>query len=83
MGTDGLARLRQLATGARRRKPSGWAENGSSAHFTVDRLYGDVPDTQLRLVTCGGNRTAGGYDSNLIVFAHRVAHLRRGVDHAV
>ncbi|OON76194.1 class F sortase [Streptomyces tsukubensis] len=61
-------------------------ENGSSARFTVDRLrtvgkdafptkevYGDVPDAQLRLITCGGDRTAAGYDSNVIVFAHRVS----------
>ncbi|MFE9253181.1 class F sortase [Streptomyces sp. NPDC007088] len=58
-------------------------ENGSSAQFVVDRLrtvdkdefpteevYGDVPDAQLRLITCAGDRTSAGYDANLIVFAH-------------
>ncbi|MEV6194234.1 class F sortase [Streptomyces sp. NPDC051920] len=57
-------------------------ENGRSAGFTVDEVrtvakadfpseavYGDVDRPELRLITCGGPRSAGGYRDNVIVFA--------------
>ncbi len=59
-------------------------EDGSTATFTVDRVatypkaafptravYGDVGQSSLRLVTCGGqyDRLGGGYEDNVIVFA--------------
>lgn len=57
-------------------------ENGASAGFTVttvrtvakadfptEAVYGDVDRPELRLITCGGPRTAGGYPDNVIVFA--------------
>ncbi|MEU2348720.1 class F sortase [Modestobacter sp. NPDC049651] len=58
--------------------------DGSTAAFTVDRVarypkgafpsdavYGDVPDAQLRLITCGGafDRAARSYEDNVVVFA--------------
>jgi Sortase domain len=59
--------------------------DGTTAVFTVDsvgtfskdgfpseRVYGDTPDAQLRLITCGGvyDKNHGGYRSNVVVFAH-------------
>lgn len=59
-------------------------EDGTTATFTVDRVatypkssfptravYGDVGQSSLRLVTCGGqyDRFGGGYEDNVIVFA--------------
>ncbi|MFF3616441.1 class F sortase [Streptomyces sp. NPDC002580] len=57
-------------------------ENGGSAVFSVDAVrtvakadfpadavYGDVDRPELRLITCGGPRSAGGYLDNVIVFA--------------
>ncbi|UZI28203.1 class F sortase [Streptomyces sp. VB1] len=58
--------------------------DGITARFTVDSVtqvprerfpteavYGPTHTAQLRLITCGGTYTeAGGYDSNVIVFAH-------------
>lgn len=58
--------------------------NGTSARFTVDRVqtvakahfpteqvYGDVDRPELRLITCGGPRTAdgSGYRDNVVVYA--------------
>lgn len=58
--------------------------DGRTAEFTVHRVdtvakdafptrevYGDTPDAQLRLVTCGGelDRAAHNYLSNVVVFA--------------
>ncbi|MGW3358521.1 class F sortase [Streptomyces bungoensis] len=57
-------------------------ENGASAGFAVtavrtvakarfptEAVYGDVDRPELRLITCGGPRTAAGYPDNVIVFA--------------
>ncbi|MEU6442997.1 class F sortase [Streptomyces sp. NPDC047046] len=57
---------------------------GASVRFVVDRVrtvaksefptqevYGDVKRAELRLITCGGQRSAAGYSANVIVFAHR------------
>ena len=57
-------------------------ENGTTAVFTVgtvrtvakaefpaDQVYGDVDRPELRLITCGGQRTGDGYLDNVIVFA--------------
>lgn len=40
--------------------------------FPSERVYGDTPDAQLRLITCGGvyDKQHGGYRSNVVVFAH-------------
>lgn len=58
--------------------------DGASARFTVDRVqtvakarfpteevYGDVDRPELRLITCGGPRTAdgSGYRDNVVVYA--------------
>lgn len=77
---DGVfVRLASLRPGARvtvRRA------DGSDAVFTVyavrtvekDRfptsdVYGDTTRPELRLITCGGPRTGGGYRDNVVVFA--------------
>jgi LPXTG-site transpeptidase (sortase) family protein len=41
--------------------------------FPTDAVYGGVPDSQLRLITCGGkfDRKAHRYIDNVIVFAIR------------
>ena len=41
--------------------------------FPTDAVYGDTPDSQLRLITCGGkfDRKAHRYVDNVIVFAIR------------
>jgi len=46
--------------------------HGKSA-FPTDAVYGDTPDSQLRLITCGGkfDRKAHSYVDNVIVFAIR------------
>jgi LPXTG-site transpeptidase (sortase) family protein len=41
----------------------------SKTHFPAKEVYGDVDRPELRLITCGGARTAGGYTDNVIVFA--------------
>ena len=40
-------------------------------HFPTDRVYGPTPDSELRLITCGGtfNSVTGHYLSNIIVYA--------------
>ena len=40
--------------------------------FPSDRVYGDTPDPQVRLITCAGDydRTVRDYKDNLVVFAH-------------
>lgn len=60
------------------------AHDGTTARFTVDgvrtyaqddfptdEVYGPVPGPALRLITCGGDydRSAGGYQSNVVVYA--------------
>jgi LPXTG-site transpeptidase (sortase) family protein len=57
-------------------------ENGTTAEFAVTQVrtvakaafptkevYGDVDRPELRLITCGGERTGDGYRDNVIVFA--------------
>ena len=59
--------------------------DGSVAHFTIDsvetfakndfpdqRVYGDAPDAQLRIITCGGtfDHAKQDYKDNVVVFAH-------------
>ncbi len=59
--------------------------DGTVAVFTVDRVekypkadfptlevYGNTPNPQLRLITCGGtfNEDSGNYRSNIVVYAH-------------
>ncbi|MGO8956048.1 MAG: class F sortase [Streptosporangiaceae bacterium] len=43
----------------------------AKAHFPTAQVYGPVPDSQLRLITCGGtfDSATGHYLSNVIVFA--------------
>jgi hypothetical protein len=40
--------------------------------FPTDAVYGDTPDSQLRLITCGGkfDRKAHSYVDNIVVFAN-------------
>ncbi|MDT0547810.1 MULTISPECIES: class F sortase [unclassified Streptomyces] len=47
-------------------------ETFSKANFPDDRVYGQTPDAQLRLITCGGSydRTVRDYTANVVVFAH-------------
>ena len=42
------------------------------SNFPTQDVYGDTPDAQLRLITCGGvlNRAAGSYESNVVVYAN-------------
>ncbi|MFH8899251.1 class F sortase [Streptomyces coeruleorubidus] len=42
--------------------------------FPSERVYGDTPDAQVRLITCAGayDRKARDYTENLVVFAHLV-----------
>jgi sortase (surface protein transpeptidase) len=53
-------------------------ETYSKAGFPNRAVYGDTPDAQLRLITCGGqyDRTRGGYLSNVVVFAHLVSYRK-------
>ena len=50
-------------------------ESFSKTDFPDDRVYGDTPDPQLRLITCGGeyDKKAKDYKENVVVFAHMVA----------
>lgn len=43
--------------------------------FPTDRVYGNVDDAQLRLITCGGqfDRSVRSYRDNIIVWATRLA----------
>jgi LPXTG-site transpeptidase (sortase) family protein len=43
--------------------------------FPTDEVYGKTSDRELRLITCGGtyDKSRGGYQSNVIVFAHEVS----------
>jgi sortase (surface protein transpeptidase) len=45
------------------------------AAFPTMTVYGDTPDPELRLITCGGpfNYAAGSYYDNIVVFARLVA----------
>lgn len=67
-------------------------EDGSTATFKVDavrtfskgsfpdkQVYGDTPDAELRIITCGGSfdRAKQDYKANTVVFAH-LASVGRG-----
>ena len=40
--------------------------------FPTDQVYGDTPDSQLRLITCGGvfDPAARSYEANVVVYAN-------------
>ncbi|HEY2191174.1 MAG TPA: class F sortase [Actinomycetospora sp.] len=42
------------------------------AAFPADQVYGDTPDSELRLITCGGvfDPAARSYEANVIVYAN-------------
>lgn len=44
-------------------------------NFPTNAVYGDTPDAQLRLITCGGelDQSANSYLSNVVVFANLTA----------
>ncbi|MFH8492985.1 class F sortase [Streptomyces coeruleorubidus] len=50
------------------------AESFDKDAFPSERVYGDTPDAQVRLITCAGayDRQARDYTENLVVFAHLV-----------
>ncbi|MEU6180246.1 class F sortase [Streptomyces coeruleorubidus] len=50
------------------------AESFDKDDFPSERVYGDTPDAQVRLITCAGayDRQARDYTENLVVFAHLV-----------
>ncbi|MFE1251948.1 class F sortase [Streptomyces sp. NPDC058735] len=50
------------------------AESFAKDDFPSERVYGDTPDAQVRLITCSGayDRKARDYTENLVVFAHLV-----------
>lgn len=52
------------------------AESFDKDRFPSERVYGDTPDAQVRLITCAGayDRKARDYTENLVVFAHLVRH---------
>ena len=43
--------------------------------FPTQLIYGDTPDAQLRLITCGGtfDAAAGSYEDNIVAFATLVS----------
>lgn len=41
--------------------------------FPTQEVYGDTARPELRLITCGGPHTAGGYLDNVVVFASLTA----------
>jgi Sortase domain len=47
-------------------------ETFSKGSFPDQRVYGDTPDAELRIITCGGafDRKTMDYESNVVVFAH-------------
>nr|WP_237419241.1 class F sortase [Kitasatospora sp. SID7827] len=45
--------------------------------FPDGKVYAATPDAQLRLITCGGGFSRdGGYDANVVVYAHLVRTAR-------
>jgi sortase (surface protein transpeptidase) len=44
-------------------------------HFPTEAVYGPVPDSELRLITCGGtfDLASGHYLSNIVVYATEVS----------
>ncbi len=49
----------------------------SKSSFPTDRVYGDTPGPELRLITCGGafDHSSGNYLDNVVVFA-RLTEVR-------
>ena len=45
-------------------------EDVPKEQLPYDRIWPDTGRSLLRLITCGGQRTAAGYPDNTIVFAH-------------
>ncbi|RSM38608.1 class F sortase [Amycolatopsis balhimycina DSM 5908] len=47
----------------------------AKATFPTDQVYGDTPDPELRLITCGGafDRASGNYLDNVVVYARLTA----------
>jgi sortase (surface protein transpeptidase) len=47
-----------------------WGEY-SKQDFPTEKVYGPTPDSELRLITCGGtfNGRIGSYDDNIVVYA--------------
>ncbi|MBE8518075.1 class F sortase [Amycolatopsis sp. H6(2020)] len=47
----------------------------SKATFPTDQVYGDTPDPELRLITCGGafDRSSGNYLDNVVAYARLTA----------
>lgn len=47
-------------------------ETFSKADFPDQRVYGDTPDAELRIITCGGayDHQKKDYEANVVVFAH-------------
>lgn len=45
-------------------------EQVSKEALPVDRIWPDTEAPLLRLITCGGTRTAAGYPDNTVVYAH-------------
>ncbi|WP_086848323.1 class F sortase [Amycolatopsis kentuckyensis] len=45
------------------------------ATFPTDQVYGDTPDPELRLITCGGafDRSSGNYLDNVVAYARLTA----------
>ncbi|MET8993590.1 class F sortase [Amycolatopsis sp. Hca4] len=45
------------------------------AAFPTDQVYGDTPDPELRLITCGGafDRASGNYLDNVVAYARLTA----------
>ncbi|MCH0572576.1 class F sortase [Streptomyces sp. MUM 136J] len=82
VGTHGDGVFRHLARLRRGDRIAVRREDGTTARFAVTAVratakadfptqdvYGDVDRPELRLITCGGPRTGGGYRDNVIVFA--------------
>ncbi|NUS11491.1 MAG: class F sortase [Streptomyces sp.] len=53
-------------------------EQFSKGDFPNQRVYGSVPDPQLRIITCGGSydRSRRDYTDNVVVFAHLTSSRR-------
>ncbi|MEU5265097.1 class F sortase [Amycolatopsis sp. NPDC021455] len=47
----------------------------AKAAFPTDQVYGDTPDPELRLITCGGtfDRSSGNYLDNVVAYAKLTA----------
>jgi hypothetical protein len=50
-------------------------ERYPKAAFPTDEVYGDTPDAELRLITCGGafDRASGNYLDNVVAYARLTA----------